>query len=172
MQHIHKYLDVFSNELLILATAAGEKSNLVIGGSLALQLHGLNLGNWHPEDLDIIIFEPTDDQRDKVEVLMKAACATDYLGEPFDKQEIRSWKIEKNGWTMNVIYAFEPKPSDLLEWMGFEINRIDNIIDAKLSYSSGVKKDFLRRKDMWHLSVLKSNNFNVPQYAVEPEQIY
>ena len=46
----------------------GEDTNVVIGGTCAILMHGLDIGR-DPEDLDVIIYKPTDRQKKVLNVL-------------------------------------------------------------------------------------------------------
>lgn len=166
MNNIDKYLDTFEDDIRALLAP-----NVVLVGSNVLMLHGLNV-TWNPEDMDIAIYEPTPsqikyvtsiDQKDPEESF--EACLD------YDKAEEmgiaqRAWKKVKNGLVLNIILERRvPKPQTNLLYqhkdMLLQVNNIDTIIKAKLSYGEGKDKSFLRRKDAYHLSELKSANFNV-----------
>lgn len=155
---------VFSNE--INALMQYNKTNVVIAGSCALELHGLTLG-WEPQDLDIVLFDPTPAQL--LEVVNKYDQCADYEAEKTleaNNALPRSYKLKKESQELNIIIAYdEHAPADLMWYMFgglmYKVNSIRNIIDAKLSYSVGRKKSYLRAKDMVHLNKLKNLNFNV-----------
>lgn len=161
-----KFIEVFKTELAELSI----DDNLVIGGSHALQQHGLNLGDWRPDDLDVIIFSPTTFQIDYVKNKFNQ-CADEYMIDELEDKagkevEPRSYKLTKGMFVMNIIFAYdESMPTDLLfffhEGVYWRINSISNIIDAKLSYSRGENKAYLRQKDIHHMMLLKNYNFNV-----------
>ena len=162
MNNIDKFLDAFKEEITKVYGA-----NLVLAGSNVLMLHGLRT-SWSPEDLDIAIYEPTVDQvkyianEDNFEPCMSYDTAEE-LG-----IQQRAWKKTKDGLTLNFILEYStPKPQVVLlypyDGLLFQVNNIETIISAKLSYSVGEEKSFVRRKDAWHLSELKNCNFNVPK---------
>lgn len=140
-----EYLDNFSYELNMLRS-----DNLVLGGSNALLAHGLNLGSWKPDDLDVIIFSPTDSQVSFVKTKFEQ-CLDEYLAEYLTPH---SYRLLKNGLVLNVIFEYKiPTPTDLLCFKYgsdlYQVNTITNIIEAKKSY--------LRAKDDLHLSLLQDN---------------
>ncbi len=156
---IDQYLIHFQREISLLTEAA---ANVVAGGSLVLELHGLKLG-WEPLDLDIIIFSPTASQLVYVCDSKLFEKCLDYG----DEKSVRSWKRESGSITLNIIFAHkEEVPSGLMYYHKEGLNKIlcnsiENIIKAKVSYAEGTNKDYIRAKDMKHLSSLKNNNFNI-----------
>lgn len=142
---------------------------LVLGGSYALELHGLKV--WEPKDIDFILFEFTEQQHDYI------LNNSEYKqGGSGDFEDNRSWTVEFKGINLNIILAKEPRPKGLMEyffkgWYMF-VNSIDRIITAKVSYMEGGEaKKYLRGKDVRHLQFLKNNNFNYPEYkAAEPDK--
>lgn len=164
---MEKYLNEFWNELIKLI---GDYDNVVIAGSNVLQAHGLKL-NWTPEDLDIVVFLPTDNQLSEVVDNDKYEVCLSY--EEAERREMnkddfipRSYKMSRKGLTLNIILERDkPRPSSLLyiahRERYFPVNSIANIISAKVSYASGDVKQFMRAKDMQHLISLKNNNFNL-----------
>lgn len=162
---LERHIWVFLATILELI-AMGE-GNVVLGGSLVLELHGLKLG-WEPQDLDIIIFKPTERQFARVmESTDFEACANSDVQSKAEQrgEHIRSWRSQSGGKTLNVILVNDPLPEDLLLYRShaglIPVNKIHNIIEAKKSYSHGHDKTFIRGKDVHHLMSLKNNNFNI-----------
>lgn len=164
---INKFLEAFKKVLNELSRTGYDPNvnNCVIGGSCALQLHGLNLTR-EPSDLDIIIFMPSAKQMYMLDIYFEP-CA-DYKDLP-EGVEVRSFYYHdhKTGLKLNVIISDDKLPTNLMFWAYsdlryFKVNTIDNIIAAKAQYAAGKDKSFLRVKDVQDLLDLKSNNFNLP----------
>ena len=160
-------LSAFLPELEKLTNA--DAQNVVIAGSNALKLHGLII-DWTPDDLDIVIFDPTPQQvlivTQNYEQSMSYEQEKEVIGLP------RSFKMEKKMpekivLSLNIILAYDISvPNELLYFKywdkDWKVNSIKNIIEAKCSYmvGQGRKKGFLRAKDVEHLQKLKNLNFN------------
>lgn len=160
------FLDIFFTDIIELkAKAHPEDDNIVLAGSNALREHGLYT-DWEPQDLDIILFDPTPSQL--LEITTKYEQCMGYETEKKLGDDVlpRSYKLSKEGKELNVIIAYsEPVPNNLLYYnfqgVFFKVNSISNIIEAKKSYASGRDKSFLRKKDILHLMSLKNLNFNI-----------
>ena len=122
------------------------EDNHVLGGSLALKLHGLNFRE--AQDLDIVIYNPTEKQLQIFETL-----------KPFERKNKdefytqRSYKYLKSGLAINFLLEFDTDmPLNLLTHSsGWRINSIKEIINAK--------KNYCRTKDLLDLLDLKNKNF-------------
>lgn len=151
------------------------QDNVCIGGTCALVLLGLNVGKL-PNDLDIIIYNPTDQQRKFIESL-------DFFDQVENRpdglypDEIKFRKFKKNNMTVDIIFDIKVlgKPNFLkhthmvngsdgmpLMEVDYNVSSVSEIIRAKTSYSfvtqSGVK--MIRHKDTIDLQNLKALNFN------------
>lgn len=155
MHNIDLHIAEFSNEITKIGT-----ENIAIGGSFALMLHGLEIGH-EPEDLDLIIFKPTDEQYE----FIANKCESNANYQTVDGGQARSWKLKRKGMTLNIIFAFDVDvPENPLFYVFgkmYRVNPIADIIKAKLQYTEGHEKQNLRRKDMMHLQMLKNLNFNI-----------
>lgn len=62
MASVNQLLDTFTSVIdQLVQLAADKRNNVVIGGSCALSLMGVKMGR-EPEDLDVIVYEPSADQ--------------------------------------------------------------------------------------------------------------
>ena len=152
---LDKALSVFAPEIKALKAGetAGER-NVIIGGSVALMLHGLQIGR-EPGDLDLVIYTPTDRQ-----MIVLSDSRTFKNAE--ESGEYGGYKCAKEGRVLNVLIEVnKPVPSGLLGGMftGYShlIQSIDNVMAAKTRYA--------RPKDFYDLQQLKNLNFNSPQPA-------
>tara|TARA_R110000772_G_C13310332_1_gene440569 strand:- start:6670 stop:7140 length:471 start_codon:yes stop_codon:yes gene_type:complete len=126
--------------------------NLVIGGTHALYLHGINLGK-DPDDLDIIIYKPTKEQLEILAILREVSegdCADSSHGN-------RSLKLKKNGKCLDILLEDKASmPEGLLQYVNEtgtitgNVQSVQGVIDAKASYG--------RSKD--HLDMIKWKNLN------------
>lgn len=188
---IDKFLRAFSDEIReVMSFAPIQQNNVVITGSNVLDLHGLNV-SWETQDLDVAVYNPTEEQIYLVtgwvgdlfkddsyfKKFMSENPSLNYEAcmsyEEAEEKNIRqrAWKKTKviNGKEimMNFILEYnQPFPNPNLSYrldnILYQVQDINTIIDAKLSYGSGQDKSFLRRKDAYHLSELRSNNFIIP----------
>lgn len=157
---LDRHIEEFQSEIRFILN----NSQMVMGGSLILKLHGLNMGNWVPGDLDVIVFNPDSKAFDYIEGNLDPA---DNYNVP--DEEIHSYGVTRKDMTLNVIISKEVPPVNPLQYcyqdtpftqMYIPVNPINRIIEAKASYSVGKKDQFLRKKDMLHLQALKNLNFN------------
>lgn len=128
--------------------------NVVIGGSCALHLHGLQVSA--PHDLDLIIYRPTPAQERYIDLYF--VTSADY---PEDEKHDAphsfnvSDQLDK---TLNVIIEQDNIPQYTLLCQFFNIvlpvNAINSIVEAISYYRT------IRRKDVTKLQFLKNNNFN------------
>lgn len=172
---IDKFLAVFYRDILDIS--AEPHDNIILTGSNVLELHGLNI-SWHPQDLDIAIYQPTKQQekwvRDSVNGYEPCMLYED--AEKLGTYQ-RAWKkirpYEDEELVINFILEKQPRPVTNLIYkfrnLYLPVQNIDTIINAKLSYGQGKDKSFLRRKDAYHLSELKRLNFNVTLPVSEEE---
>ena len=132
--------------------------NLVLGGSQALLLHGLQVPHT-PEDLDIIIYSPTGNQRKYLRSLSDLTVENEVGSAP----DRRSFKFQatRNGikYTLDILIDEGiPTPKHLLQYhkaqhgIKVRVQSIMNIVAAKVRYG--------REKDYKHLQCLKNMNFN------------
>lgn len=137
-------LKTFSKTLIRL----NKGNNLVLGGSCALSLHGLNTSRV-PEDVDIILYKPNPSQIKLLELLSDFSEIEESYGKVF--------KFKKEGYTLDILINIEPEPKNLLFYINGEIKikvqNVSNIVKAKASYK--------RKKDFLDLISLKNLNFNV-----------
>ena len=131
------------------------KSNVVIGGTCALELHGLKIGR-EIEDLDLIIYQANDKQKDILNTL-EAFSRTQYYGA--DKRTIKV--IGKYDMVLNIIKEDTFCPSDLLLYRGIPIQNIGNVFKAKQTYTGKKGTEYMRVKDMRDSIKLKELNFNL-----------
>jgi hypothetical protein len=159
-------------------------NNMVIAGTLALKLHGLNFSR-ESGDLDIVLYQPTKKQIDILTIL-----STFQVENPFkpideysnnDQNKLlekgiqKTIKFMKNGLYIDFILEYnKPFPFvDLLQYkyvtkdLNIHYFNIQNIllnIMAKNSYILENGRDQLsiyrREKDMKDLIILKNENFN------------
>lgn len=148
-------------------------TNVVIGGTNALLQHGLKISRT-PSDLDLIIYQPTEEQLQ----ILKTIAVFDLIK---DRPELqygnlqKAIKIEKDGLFLDIITETEPTPQNLLYYRYghsdklLQIQSIENVIKAKLSYKFERQSDsrdrsltkYMRSKDLEDLLDLKNSNFNV-----------
>jgi hypothetical protein len=106
--------------------------NILIGGTSALTLHGLNLSR-PVEDLDIVIYSPTESQKEQLANLKWLSIEED--GYPTD-----NLKISKGHKIINILLEKDEKmPTNLLSYKGIPIQSISGVIEAKRSYSARPK---------------------------------
>ena len=128
------------------------REKMAIGGLWALRLHGLNVRE--PEDLDMIVYDPSDE--------FLAFLLTEKGMEPgstpvgLDGEKWRSYKVKRNGKYLNFILEWdEAYPNNLLayEWKGhlWAVQDIGIINSAKKMYNP--------EKDLKDFEDFKRDNF-------------
>lgn len=159
---IDNYLNTFSDILSELK----KDDNIVLGGSMAMILHGINIGR-DPRDLDIVLYQPTSRQVDYTNTLHN----TEVVGQkhsPFSKdgEEVVRTSLEiviRNGMHLNILSNSVQLRERYLYYKGYRIQPIDMIVEAKASYTykSKTKGNYIRKKDIEDLQYIKNNNFNI-----------
>ena len=76
MQELNNYLNVFQIIIDDLVELSPSAKNVRLGGSLILKLHGLNFSR-SIGDLDIVITNPTEKQKDYLKALRFFDCEND-----------------------------------------------------------------------------------------------
>ena len=132
-----------------------EDDNLVLGGSYALMLHGLNLKRL-PDDVDIIIYRPTPKQIEFLESISDFNNLNE-LGSDYPTCVYKLKTSKKNvDYTLDILLETKTAPDNLLIFeknnIKVKIQEISNIIEAKSSYG--------RTKDFEDMLSLKNLNFN------------
>ena len=151
MQELNNYLDVFQIIISDLTELSPSTKNVRLGGSLILKLHGLKFSR-SIGDLDIIITNPTEKQKDYLKALRFFNYEDDgYINE-------NNYKFKKNGFILNILVV-DPYTLPTIP-MYYNYNNtyygvvsINEIIDAKKRYS--------RNKDISDFLLLKNENFNI-----------
>lgn len=128
-------------------------TNTMIGGTFALWLHGLRMAS-HPDDLDLIIYYTTEDQK-------KVLRSISFFDQTPDKykntEENRSFKFYKDGKVLNIVCAVPEDTDDKIrlglyyEGDFIKVQNIESVIHAKKKYA--------RAKDLQHFIDLKNLNF-------------
>ena len=154
MQELDKYLEVFHKILddlkeLSFTTPDGS-SNVKLGGSLILKLHGLNFSR-KSDDLDVIINNPTDKQKDYIKAISNFRVdETAYFS-------TTKYKFKKDDLYLNILISNQPQNEGCLKYKWcqnyYDINSINEVIRAKVTYG--------RSKDITDLLLLKNENFNL-----------
>lgn len=150
IKRIEETLEVFRKTLDTL----NKEENLVLGGSTALKLHGLNIKK-NPEDLDVILFSPTMEQ---FNFLKNIEDFSEFDQNDGYEQVYKFKKIVDNQtFTLDILIEHTAVPQNLLLLkrgsMLIKIQDIDITIEAKSSYR--------REKDLKDLLDLKNLNFNL-----------
>ena len=153
MKLLNKHLETFEpiiNKLNQLATTG---NNCRIGGSMALELHGLKIPRT-PDDLDIIISFPSVGQEEYLQLLKPFNYNTN-LGMYDDNRY--NFKFKKDGMFLNILISYNTNihGNDLFYKYKdhyYPIAPIEETIDAKRKYN--------RLKDLGDFIYLKNNNFN------------
>jgi hypothetical protein len=168
MKDLKNTLAMFSSTLSILY---GTGSNLVLGGSNALKLHGLETGR-KSNDVDIIIYRPTTLQmtilnglRTGSPLFKEKAIDQGYPGRVVSLTA----KLMGRSYKLDIILSDEKMPEDLLSIEFFKypilVQSIKNIIEAKASYTKQVdtrgSQRYISEKDAVDLMTLKNLNFNL-----------
>lgn len=158
---IDTYLDTFFDILEVLE----KDNNVVLGGSMALQLHGINIGR-EPHDLDIILYKPTQDQIKYVSGLEgREEIGKQYS--PYSKvNEVERHSlivIVRKSIKMNILSNSEDLKHHYLMYKGHKVQSVDRIVEAKASYTyqTETKASYIRMKDIIDLQYIKNNNFNL-----------
>jgi negative regulator of genetic competence, sporulation and motility len=149
IENTEKTLDVFKN---ILNTLNIEE-NLVLGGSTALRLHGINTKRV-PEDVDIILFCPTIKQ---FNFLKSIEDFSDFTQDKGYEQVYKFRKVKDNKtFTLDILIEHYAVPRNLLLLkrgkLLIKVQDIDSIIAAKSRYG--------RDKDLKDMLDMKNLNFN------------
>ena len=164
----------------ILSSLMKGHKNVVLGGSRALLLHGLNITR-PVEDLDVIIYKPSLEQKKLLQHLqffdiVKNRPAHLVAGYTDNMERIlRVIKLKKNNSIIDIISEETDMPEDLLYYkhddIMYPIQNIQKVIDAKNSYrfqAAGElplqavgKAVYGRMKDVEDLMDLKNSNFNL-----------
>ena len=164
MRNLKKTLSAFAETIKILN---GE--NLVLGGSNALELHGLEIGR-EANDVDLIIYRPTTEQTAFLDMTRQVNGQKIKL-DPSD-YPVRVTKFIRNldkKYSLDVIVSNEEMPKDLLSYDFLEgklkIQSIHNIVKAKSGYLHKVDNRgscwYISEKDSKDLQQLKNLNFNL-----------
>jgi hypothetical protein len=164
MRNLKKTLSVFAETIKIL-----NGDNLVLGGSNALELHGLEIGR-EANDVDLIIYRPTTEQTAFLDMSRQISGQKTKL-DP-DDYPVRVTKFIKTldkKYSLDVIVSSEEMPRDLLSYDFLEgrlkIQSIHNIVKAKSGYLHKVDNRgscwYISEKDSKDLQQLKNLNFNL-----------
>lgn len=149
-------------------------SNIVIGGSQALKIHGLEIGR-DSQDLDIIIYEPTAKQYETLKAFDVFSDRTSLSNMDYEVDENsprRSFKFRLNGREIDILIEHTPCPKEVLYYMMevsamhslmIKVQSINKVIAAKRSYR--LRRDeglgqYSRTKDFLDFQNLKNLNFN------------
>jgi hypothetical protein len=151
MKELDNYLNTFQVILDDLLDTSS-KNNVRLGGSLILKLHGLNFSR-SVGDLDIIVTNPTEKQKDYLKALKFFNIVDDigYVNET-------NIKLKKNGYFLNILVV-EPHNESITPMFYcykdkyYGVVSIAEIINAKKRYS--------RSKDIKDFILLKNENFNI-----------
>lgn len=151
MKELNNYLDVFKIIIDDLTELSPSDPNVRLGGSLILKLHGLKFSR-PIGDLDIIITNPTEKQKDYLRALKFFNYEDDgYVNET-------NYKFKKNGFVLNILVVDPYK--EYITPMYYKYNgtyygvvSVDEVIAAKKRYN--------RNKDISDFLLLKNENFNM-----------
>jgi len=136
------------------------KNNIVIGGSVALFLHGIEMGDRMIDDLDIIIYNPIGNQKRQLELLQAVSVPTHKY-----TKERKVLKMRVDLLTLNFISEKEDIPKDVfMKYEGFLVQSVKNVINAKKGYKFKPAKSehfYIRDKDIKDLNHFKNINFNI-----------
>lgn len=153
---LHSTIMAFSNIL----NELDKGGNLVLGGTHAMILHGLEVPR-EPNDVDIIIYKPTLAQLNLLKMLKDVVVEGSTNGVPDNpKVAKRSYKLVSNKCSMHVLdilLEFDKVPEGLLTYkhksIKIKVQSIRNILYAKANYG--------RSKDFKDFNLLKNINFNL-----------
>jgi len=161
------YIDII-NSFKNLIQQLKQENNLVIGGTTALMFHGLICRS--PSDLDIIIYKPTERQKNIITALLDFDSVCNYVTDIRDR---RAFKFNKEGYVVDILLEKESHPNmdDLLlksiDSNYYRIQSVQEIVKAKSKYvlhdNEGLSKEclYVREKDLKDFLELKNNNFNI-----------
>lgn len=173
-QHV---IAIFEQVIIALLDKAEKRNpeNIVIGGTVALAAHGLNLDR-KPGDLDLVIYSPSEEQYKYLELL--SVFALGKQSRDMCIRGLRSIKFKRAGEILNILIEKDTFPeSNLLYtkcykkeggFMYLQMQSISKVIEAKNSYrinphSVGLTGNrYARVKDYYDCQQLKNLNFNVP----------
>jgi hypothetical protein len=152
MKELNNYLNVFQIIIDDLVQLSPSTKNVRLGGSLILKLHGLNFSR-SIGDLDIVITNPTEKQKDYLKALRFFNCKDDsnYGNET-------NYKFKKNGFVLNILVV-DPYTLPIIpifycyQTKYYGVVSVEEIIDAKKRYN--------RKKDISDFLLLKNENFNM-----------
>lgn len=158
----------------VLTSLMSGRNNVIIGGSAALVLHGLDIGR-ELMDVDIIIYKPTAEQDTLLNLLMNF----DYIKAEHSPR--RAMKLKKDGFFIDIIMernSDQPMPTDFLlieiSGIAYKIQSVKKVVEAKCSYTlEGRSQEptlYTRRKDVFDLQLLKNLNFNFEAELVKEIQ--
>lgn len=169
---IDTYIDAFSDVLNTLCHLRfydidrTRGDNVVLGGSMILVLHGINIGR-ECEDLDVVLYQPTPGQLEYI-VQLQAVEETSGEHSPISKdgKEIERHSlvsIVRESLKMNILSNSGDMNTRYLRYRGYQTQSIDKIVEAKASYTyeSQTKGKYIRAKDALDLQYIKNNNFNI-----------
>lgn len=152
MKELDNYLNTFQIIIDDLIDASPAK-NVRLGGSLILKLHGLNFSR-SIGDLDIIITNPTNKQKD----YLKALRFFNHEDEGYNGNNETNYKFKKHTLSLNVLVT-DKYSKDIVQTYYLFNNKyygfvpVQEIIDAKKTYG--------RKKDINDFLILKNENFNM-----------
>lgn len=156
------------NEVIINLKSYSESvydKNVVLGGSVALKKHGLKLP-FPPGDFDIIVYSPSKKQLEFIHDNFLDDSEYDEIEDEDNK--CRSFnQCDKSGKSINILIEYNKKvPDNLLFDSEFNlpVNSIENIIEAKISYS--------RSKDNEQIIQLKELNFPINKKNISEDSLW
>lgn len=148
----HDILSIIKN-----ITSRSPYNNVILGGKWALKLHGLNVGSLEKSDIDLIVYNPSREQLELLDVLRIAM--------PYKNQHLKISKYARRSFSiyckltiLDFLVDRSPQPENLLTFkfsksLTLPIQSIDKIIDARKTYG--------RPKDFKNSQFIKNNNFNI-----------
>ena len=159
-----KYLDTF-NQIILPLRKNYSGSNVYIGGSAALKLHGLTL-NREINDLDIVILNSTNQQADYLESIK-------FFNTPVNEKYPNGntcLRFVKDNLVLNVLLDRKENfaqfnEDDLLYYsyqeLFYKVCPVSMIMEAKRKYiKERTEGNYVRQKDMLDFIDLKNSNFN------------
>jgi hypothetical protein len=151
MQELNKYLNTFQIIIDDL-TKLSSNTNVRLGGSLILKLHGLNFSRLIG-DLDLIITNPNEKQKD----YLKALSFFSYKDHTNYKDEF-NYKLKKNNLVLNILETDSPLLPITPMFYYYE-NKYYNVVS--INEIINAKKRYNRSKDISDFLLLKNENFNI-----------
>jgi len=150
---------MLDNSINIFKSLNNGNNNVVIGGSLSLAIHGLNL-HTIPKDVDMIIYSPSKQQ---IEIL-KVLSIFSEKNPVTNTYQRRSFKIKVNDIYIDIIVEHKKTiPNNLLilkhNNCEFKIQSIKNVFQARKEYVEHNQN--IRVKDYISTIKLKELNFNI-----------